>query len=106
MSVDLPRVTVRGGGGHKLGYLDDYIAHGVTPTNAHLPWRTAVFIDDAGAICAVGYLIERSAGRALAERIAAEHRYDFLEDIAAAISPACSPRTRSATSSGRTSTAG
>lgn len=68
-----------------LGYLDDYIARGVTPTNAHLPWRTAVFIDDAGAICAVGYLIERSAGRALAERIAAEHRYDFLEDIAAAM---------------------
>jgi hypothetical protein len=68
-----------------LGYLDDYIARGVTPSNAHLPWRTAVFIDDAGAICAVGYLIERSVGRALPDQIAAEHRYDFLEDIAAAM---------------------
>ncbi len=68
-----------------LGYLDDYIAHGVTPRNTHLPWRTAVFIDDAGAICAVGYLIERSVGRALPDRIAAEHRYDVLEDIAAAM---------------------
>jgi hypothetical protein len=68
-----------------LGYLDDYIARGATPVNAHLPWRTAVFIDDAGAICAVGYLIERSVGRALADRIAAAHRYDFLEDIAAAM---------------------
>src|SRR3954465_9810351 len=68
-----------------LGYPDDYIARGATPSNAHLPWRTAVFIDDAGVICAVGYLIERSVGRALAERIAAAHRYDFLEDIAAAM---------------------
>jgi hypothetical protein len=68
-----------------LGYLDDYIARGVTPSNTHLPWRTAVFIDDAGAICAVGYLIERSVGRALPETIAAQHRYDVLEDIAAAM---------------------
>ena len=68
-----------------LGYLDDYIAHGITPTNAHLPWRAPVFIDDGGAICAVGYLIERSVGRALPERIAKEHRYEFLEDIARAM---------------------
>ena len=65
-----------------LGYLDDYIAKGITPTNWALPWRTPVFIDDRGAICAVGYLIERSVGRALPERIAATHRYDYLEDIA------------------------
>lgn len=68
-----------------LGYLDDYIARGITPTNAHLPWRTPVFIDDQNAICAVGYLIERSVGRALPDKIAREHRYDFLEDIAAAM---------------------
>lgn len=65
-----------------LGYLDEYIARGITPTNAHLPWRTPVFIDDNGAICAVGYLIERDVGRALPEQIAATHRYDYLEDIA------------------------
>ncbi len=68
-----------------LDYLDDYIAKGITPVNAHLPWRTPVFIDDHGNICAVGYLIERSVGRALSENIAAAHRYDFLEDIAAAM---------------------
>src|ERR1041384_451631 len=68
-----------------LGYLDDYIARGITPTNDHLPWRTPVFIDDGGRICAVGYLIERSVGRGLAEQITAKHRYDFLEDIAAAM---------------------
>jgi hypothetical protein len=68
-----------------LGYLDDYIAHGIAPRNDALPWRSPVFIDDGGNICAVGYLIERSVGRALAERIARAHRYDFLEDIAAAL---------------------
>jgi len=65
-----------------LGYLDAYIAKGTTPDNGHLPWRTPVFIDDAKTICAVGYLIEQSAGRPLAEKIAAAHRYDFIEDIA------------------------
>jgi hypothetical protein len=68
-----------------LGYLDEYIAKGTTPTNAHVPWRTPVFIDDHGTICAVGYLIERTVGRPLAERIAHEHRYNLLEDIAAAM---------------------
>jgi len=65
-----------------LAYLDAYIAKGTTPDNAHLPWRTPVFIDDAKTICAVGYLIEQSAGRALADKIAEHHRYDFIEDIA------------------------
>lgn len=65
-----------------LAHLDDYIAHGITPANEHLPWRTPVFIDDHQTICAVGFLIERTAGRALADKIAAAHRYDFIEDIA------------------------
>jgi hypothetical protein len=68
-----------------LGYLDDYIAKGVTPVNTYVPWRNPVFIDARGNVCAVGYLIERSVGRALAERIAATHRLDYLEDIAAAM---------------------
>jgi len=68
-----------------LGYFDEYIARGTTPLNVHVPWRTPVFIDDRGTICAVGYLIERTAGRALAERIARDHRYNVLEDIAAAM---------------------
>jgi hypothetical protein len=68
-----------------LGYLGDYIAAGITPNNTYVPWRSPVFIDATGNICAVGYLIERSAGRALPERIAREHRLGFLEDIAAAM---------------------
>jgi len=68
-----------------LGYFDEYIAKGTTPDNAHVPWRTPVFIDDRGTICAVGYLIERSLGRPLAEKIAQHHRYSLLEDIATAM---------------------
>ena len=66
-----------------LAAFDAYIAKGTTPQNAHLPWRTPVFIDDAGTICAVGYLIQQTAGRPLAEKIASHHRYDLLEEIAA-----------------------
>lgn len=68
-----------------LGYLGDYIAAGITPKNTYVPWRSPVFIDAGGRICAVGYLIERSVGRALPERIAAAHRLAYLEDIAAAL---------------------
>ncbi len=68
-----------------LGYFDEYIAKGTTPMNVHVPWRTPVFIDDRGTICAVGYLIERTAGRPLAEKVARGHRYNLLEDIAAAM---------------------
>ncbi len=68
-----------------LHYFDEYIAKNIEPQNVHVPWRTPVFIDDHGTICAVGYLIEQSAGRALPEKIAASHRYDFIEDIAAAM---------------------
>ena len=68
-----------------LGYLGDYIAKGTTPKNRHLGERSPVFIDDGGQICAVGYMIEQSAGRALPERITRSHRFDFIEDIAAAM---------------------
>src|SRR5690349_4620556 len=68
-----------------LGYLDDYIAKGTTPQNTYVPYRNPVFIDRDGTICAVGYLIERSVGREVAEHIAATHRLDYLEDIAAAM---------------------
>ena len=68
-----------------LGHLGDYIAKGITPKNHHLGERTPVFIDDSGQICAVGYLIEQTAGRALPEQITRSHRFDFIEDIAAAM---------------------
>jgi MORN repeat protein len=68
-----------------LRTFDAYIANNTTPRNAHVPWRTPVFIDDEGTICAVGYLIQQTTNPALPERIAKAHRYDFIEDIAAAM---------------------
>jgi hypothetical protein len=68
-----------------LAHLDAYIAKDTTPKNAHVPWRTPVFIDDEGTICAVGYLIQQTTTPALPAKIAREHRYDFIEDIAAAM---------------------
>ena len=66
-----------------LAYFDDYIRRDITPENRNLPWRAPVFIDDKGTICAVGYLIEKSAGRPLAEKVAASHKFDYIDDIAA-----------------------
>ena len=68
-----------------LAHFDDYIAKGTTPKNDRLPWRMPVFIDDEGTICAVGYLIEQTAGRPVAEKIAANHRYSYLEEIVKAM---------------------
>ena len=68
-----------------LDALQRYVAKGTTPKNANLPWRTPVFIDEEGTICAVGYLIESSVGRALPEQIAKLHKYDFIEDIASSM---------------------
>ncbi|MBA3503765.1 MAG: hypothetical protein H0T65_25615, partial [Deltaproteobacteria bacterium] len=68
-----------------LGYLGEYIAKGITPQNTFVPFRNPVFIDASGNICAVGYLIERSIGRAVPEAIAQAHRLDYLEDIAVAM---------------------
>ncbi len=65
-----------------LGYFDAYIAKYTTPKNDHVPWRTPVFIDDEGTICAVGFLIQESVNKELPKKIAASHRYDFIEDIA------------------------
>jgi hypothetical protein len=68
-----------------LGYLDEYIDLGITPVNTYVTRRNPVFIDRDGRICAVGYLIERSVGRGVAEAVAATHRLDYLEDIAIAM---------------------
>ncbi|PQA52868.1 MULTISPECIES: hypothetical protein [Siphonobacter] len=39
------------------------------------------FMDKNGTICAVGYLIEQTEGRAIAERINARHPYDYIQDM-------------------------
>ncbi|MCC6287011.1 MAG: hypothetical protein IT249_03935 [Chitinophagaceae bacterium] len=65
-----------------LHLLHEYILAGVFPKNKMYPGeRRPCFIDDDGNICAVGFLVEKTAGREVAEHINIEHQYDFLLDM-------------------------
>jgi len=65
-----------------LDMLQDYILAGKFPTNKDYPGeRRPCFIDADGNICAVGYLLEQTKGRELAEAINVKHQYDFLLDM-------------------------
>ncbi len=65
-----------------LGHLADYLEAGRFPHNdGHPAARRPTFIDTTGAICAVGYLVEKTAGRAVAEQVAARHKYAFIPEI-------------------------
>lgn len=69
-----------------LDRLRAYWTRGVFPRNDGFPSpRRPTFIDDAGRLCAVGYLIAQSAGRAVAERINARYKYAYLQTIDAPV---------------------
>lgn len=62
-----------------LDLLHDYWTNGIFPRNYdHPDKRVPCFIDKDGRICAVGYLVEQTAGRAVAEDINARYKYDYL----------------------------
>jgi hypothetical protein len=62
-----------------LDLLHQYMLAGNFPVNKDYPGeRKPCFIDAGGNICAVGYLIEQTKGRQLAEAINAKHQYDLL----------------------------
>ena len=65
-----------------LDLLQEYWQAGKFPTNKDYPGeRRPCFIDADGNICAVGYLVEQTKGRELAEAINAKHQYDRLLDM-------------------------
>lgn len=65
-----------------LDHLRAYIQAGRFPVNDNYTGeRRPCFIDRTGAICAVGYLVEQSAGRALAERVNVRYQYDRITDM-------------------------
>jgi hypothetical protein len=64
-----------------LDHLHDYAVAGVFPSNRDHVGRKPCFIDDGGNICAVGYLVEKTAGREAAESINEQHQYDELLDM-------------------------
>ena len=61
-----------------LGLLSEYRTNNIFPRNYDYPERRPCFIDRDGNICAVGYLIEKTAGREIAEAINKDHQYDYL----------------------------
>lgn len=62
-----------------LDLLHEYRLAGLFPRNYdHPKTRRPCFIDREGRICAVGYLVEQTAGRAAAESINSRHQYDDL----------------------------
>lgn len=65
-----------------LDQLHQYAEAGRFPKNKKFENETRpCFIDDEGSICAVGYLIEQSAGRSLSEKINSEYQYAFIADM-------------------------
>ncbi|MEZ4777049.1 MAG: hypothetical protein R3D00_27990 [Bacteroidia bacterium] len=64
---------------HLLDLLHDYWTKGVFPKNYDYPdQRKPCFIDRDGTICAVGYLIEQTTNRQVAEGINSKFKYDEL----------------------------
>lgn len=62
-----------------LDLLRSYREAGVFPRNYDYPdVRTPCFIDRDGRICAVGYLVEQTAGREVAEQINGKYQYENL----------------------------
>jgi hypothetical protein len=68
--------------GKVLDLLHQYIINGIFPHNYDYPGeRKPCFIDRDGDICAVGYLVEQTAGRSVAEDINSRHQYDKVMDM-------------------------
>ncbi|WP_317899775.1 hypothetical protein [Aurantibacillus circumpalustris] len=62
-----------------LDLLHNYWNAGIFPRNYdYREERKPCFIDKDGAICAVGYLVEQTAGRQTAEKINNDHKYDKI----------------------------
>lgn len=65
-----------------LDHLRMYAERGQFPLNtAYENERRPCFIDEKGTICAVGYLVEQTAGRTFAEQINKLHQYDVIADM-------------------------
>jgi hypothetical protein len=64
-----------------LDLLHEYRSAGIFPKNYDHKERKPCFIDRDGTICAVGYLVERTAGRSVAEDINSRHKYATILEM-------------------------
>lgn len=66
----------------KLDLLKEYYLNAEFPFNdGHPDDRRPTFISSTGNICAVGYLVEKTSGRELAEDINEEYKYAYIPEI-------------------------
>lgn len=84
VSAHAPALTSaqRGARARALADLRAYIDAEAYPTNDVMPDRTPIFIDRFGARCAMAALIEASGHADLVARIARDHRYARIVDLA------------------------
>lgn len=67
---------------HLLDLLHEYWSRGIFPNNSdETDERRPCFIDHNGTICAVGYLIEQTAGRDVAELISERFLYNEIMEM-------------------------
>jgi hypothetical protein len=67
---------------HLLDLLHKYWTRGVFPKNTDVPGeRRPCFIDHNGTICAVGYLVEQTVGRDIAELISERFMYNEILEM-------------------------
>ncbi len=66
---------------HHLNLLHEYSLAGKFPGNYDHNKRSPCFIDKNGNICAVGYLIENTAGRQVAEYVNEKFKYDLITEM-------------------------
>ena len=72
----------RGNRNNIINLLHLYWAAGIFPSNFDYQMeRRPCFIDRNGNICAVGYLIEKTEGREVAEQINSKHQYKYIFEI-------------------------
>lgn len=65
-----------------LNLLHQYIVNGIFPENYdYIDEHKPCFIDKYGRICAVGYLIEQTSGRQVAEQINSKHKYELIKEM-------------------------
>jgi hypothetical protein len=68
-----------------LQHLHEYLTKGKFPHNHLFAGRRPHFIDEEGRICAVGYLVETSVGRNVAEQLNREFEWAYVQDIRSSI---------------------
>ena len=67
---------------HLLDFLHEYWLTGIFPRNYdYADERKPCFIDKDNRICAVGYLVEQTAGKKAAEQINSTHKYETIYEM-------------------------